>query len=105
MSEEFELEDEARSYIQIDDEMRLAITSRNWQLQKKSIAQSGKNEGKVTWLAFRYYTSLQNALNDIQHIKLAQQTFKTAQGMLEANHKVLAEISKAFAPQYTINPA
>jgi hypothetical protein len=105
MSEEFELEDEAKSYVMIDEEMRLAITPRNWQLQKKSIALSGKNEGKVTWVAFRYYTSLNSALNDIMHIKMAQETFRTAKGMLEANQRVMDNISKAFDPEYRISKA
>lgn len=102
MSDEFDLSDDGKSYVPIDDDTRLLITPRNWQLQKKTVAQSGKDIGKVTWIAFRYYVSLQNAINDIVHIKTAQETFRTAQGLIEANRKVIAEISKAFAPEYTI---
>lgn len=104
MSEpEFELNDDAKSYVPIDASTRLAITARNWQLQKKNVASDdSKTPGKETWSAFRYYTSLQSALNDIAHIKLAQESFRTAQGMLEANTRVITEIRKAFSPQYEI---
>lgn len=107
MSEQdFELNDEAKSYVPIDANMRLAITARNWQLQKRTVAgDDSKNPGKETWTSFRYYTSFNGALNDIVHIKLAQETFRTAKGMLEANARVIDSLSMAFAPQYTINEA
>lgn len=100
--EDFELDDNGKSYIMIDDSMRLAISSRNWQLQKKQIALTGKEAGKVSWIAFRYYTSLQSALNDIVHIKTAQENFKTVQGLIEANTKVINELVEAFSPEYKI---
>jgi|SRR5215217_5421601 len=103
--EEFELSDDGKSYVPIDDTTRLLITARNWQLQKKNVAKSGEDTGKVTWTAFRYYTSLQNALNDIVHIKTAQETFKTAQGLIEANKRVIDGLVKSFSPDYSIAAA
>lgn len=100
--EDFELDDNGKSYIPIDENTRLMITPRNWQLQKKNIALSGKKEGEITWVTFRYYTSLNSALNDIVHIKVAQESFKTVQGLLEANTKVINELCKCFSPQYEI---
>ena len=105
MEKEFELSDEGKSYVPIDENTRLAITPRNWQLQKKQEALTGKNAGQVTWTAFRYYVSLESALKDIVHIKTAQESFRTAQGLLEANTKVINELAKAFSPAYKIAEA
>lgn len=100
--QEFELNDEAKSYIPMDAETRLAITPRNWQLQKRNVAITGKKAGEISWTTFRYYTSLESALKDIVHIKTAQESFRTATGLLEANARVIKEISRAFSPQYEI---
>jgi hypothetical protein len=103
---EFELDDNGKSYILIDESTRLCITPRNWQLQKKQIAgKDSKEVGKVTWTAFRYYLSLQSALNDIVHIKTAQEDFKSVQGLIEANAKVISALSKSLSPTYVISEA
>jgi|APLak6261667474_1056061.scaffolds.fasta_scaffold01104_6 hypothetical protein len=103
---EFELDDNGKSYILIDDTTRLTITPRNWQLQKKQIAgKDSKEVGKVTWTAFRYYVSLQSALNDVIHIKTAQEDFKSVQELIEANAKVVNALSKSLSPTYVISEA
>ena len=100
---EFELDDNGKSYIMIDDATRLTITPRNWQLQKKQIAgNDSKEAGKVTWTAFRYYVSLQSALNDVIHIKTASENFRSVQGLLDANAKVIKELTDALSPEYKV---
>jgi hypothetical protein len=103
MEQEFELSDEGKSYVPIDDSTRLAITPRNWQLQKKTVALTGKNAGTTTWTAFRYYTGLESALKDIVHIKTAQESFRSAQGLIEANQRVIDGLVEAFSPHYHIS--
>jgi hypothetical protein len=103
---DFELDDNGKSFVMIDDTLRLCITPRNWQLQKKQIAgKESKEVGKVSWTAFRYYVSLQSALNDIVHIKTAQEDFKSVQGLIDANAKVINALSKSFSPSYVISEA
>lgn len=102
---EFELTDEGKSYIQVDDEFRVLMSLRNWQLQKKTVAQSdtkSQKKGDVSWTAFRYYMTLESCLNDLVHIKTSKVFFNDAQTMLEANAKVIKEISDAFSPTYKI---
>lgn len=103
--QDFELSDEAKSYLPIDDVLRLAIIPRNWQLQRKSVAREGAKAGQVTWSAFRYYVSMESALKDIVHIKVAQQTFRTAQGLVEANTRVINDLCKALSPSYKMEAA
>jgi hypothetical protein len=103
VEQEFELTDEAKSYLPIDQDLRLAITGRNWQLQKRNIAgNDSKTPGKETWASFRYYTSLKSALTDIVHIKVAQETFRSAQGLIEANTRVIDGICKALSPKLEV---
>ena len=74
MEEEFELDDSGKSYIEVDEDLRLLMTHRNWQLQKKLVAkENARVVGKVTWQSFRYYTSLNGALKDLVHIKIKRE--------------------------------
>lgn len=103
---DYELDDNGKSYIMIDETTRLTITPRNWQLQKKQVAgEKSKEAGQVTWTAFRYYVSLQSALNDVIHIKTAQEDFKSVQELIEANAKVISALSKSLSPNYVISEA
>lgn len=95
---EYQLEDEGKSFIPIDETTRLAISPRNWQLQKLHKSKKGED----TWSAFRYYVSLNNALKDIVHIKLAKESFNSANTFLEASNKVINDISSKFSPSYEI---
>lgn len=102
---DFELADEGKSYIIIDDDMRLVMSPRNWQLQKKLVAGSDtktQKKGDVSWASFKYYMTLESAINDIIHIKTSKEFFNTAEGLLKANEKVVKEVCKAFSPTYTI---
>jgi hypothetical protein len=104
-TKEFELDDEGKSYVQVDDDMRLIMSPRNWQLQKKIIAQSdtkNQKKGDETWISFKYFLTLESALNTIVHIKTAKEFFNDARTMQEANKKVINEIVKAFSPVYEI---
>lgn len=96
------LDDTPKSYIDVADDLRLTISARNWQLQKKTVAQSGKNKGVTTWSSFRYYTSLQSALNDVVHIGLSKQKFNTLQSFLEAHTRVISSIKEALSPDFII---
>ena len=102
---EYSLDDDGKSYIQVSDDMRLMMSPRNWQLQKKMIAKTDTKKqkaGDISFTSFRYYVSLESALKDIVHIKTAKESFNTAQGLSEANGKVIAELCKAFSPKYVI---
>jgi len=100
---DYELDDNGKSYIMIDETTRLTITPRNWQLQKKQIAgEKSKEAGQVSWVAFRYYTSLQNALKDVIHIKTSNENFKSVQELIEANSRVIKELSDALYPDYKL---
>ena len=106
MEEEFELDDSGKSFIEVDDELRLLMTHRNWQLQKKLIAkENAKVVGKVTWQSFRYYTSLNGALKDLVHIKLSREKFSSLHELIEANNRVFEEMKQVFLPDYTIEKA
>jgi hypothetical protein len=101
---EFQLDDNGKSFIIIDETMRLCITPRNWQLQKKKVAgKDSKKAGEISWEGFRYYVSLQNALNDIVHIMTSAEDFNSVQGLLDANQRVITELSRTLSPKYTIN--
>jgi len=101
---EFELDDNAKSFIDIDDDYRLVMSSRNWQLAKKQVAgEKSKTAGEITYISFRYYTTLGSAIKDLIHIKLAESKFKTLQGFAEAQQKVINEISAALKPTYEIS--
>ena len=95
---EYDLEDEGKSFIPIDDSLRLIISPRNWQLQK---LHHSKKEGDV-WASFRYYVSLNSALKDIAHIKLAKESFNSAKTFLEASNRVINDISNKFSPEHEI---
>lgn len=102
---EYELKDDGKSYVQIDDDLRLLMSPRNWQLQKKLVAQSdtkSQNKGDVTWASFKYYMTLQSALKDIIHISTSKEFFNSAQTMLNANERVINKLSKAFSPEYEL---
>ena len=100
---DFELDDEGNSFVEINDSMRLLISPRNWQLQKKKVAKgNSKTPGAVSWTSFRYYVSLTSAINDIIHINVAKEVFKDINGMIEANKKVVKEIQEIFSPTYSI---
>lgn len=102
---DFELNDNGKSYVQVDDDLRLIMSPRNWQLQKLLIAQSdtkSQKKGTETWSSFRYYMTLENALKDIIHIKTSRQFFKSSEGMLKANEAVINSIKEAFSPEYKI---
>lgn len=94
--------DIAKSYIDIDDNYRLANSGRNWQIQRKSIAKTGKQVGKTIYTSFSHHLSLKSALNTMAHIKLSKEKFNTLQGLVVANEKVLSELSKALSPTYTV---
>lgn len=95
-------DDIPKSYIDIDETYRLALSGRNWQIQRKSIAKTGKQEGKVLYSSFSYHTSLENALTTLLRIKLSKEKFNTLQGLVEANKKVLADINLALNPTYKL---
>lgn len=102
---DFELNDNGKSYVQVDDDLRLIMSPRNWQLQKLLIAQSdtkSQKKGAENWSSFRYYMTLESALKDIVHIKTSKQFFNSAQAMLKANEAVISGLVKAFSPEYTI---
>jgi len=103
MEKEFELDDNAKSYIDIDSDYRLVMSQRNWQLAKKMVAgENAKNAGEISYSSFRYYTTLSSAIKDIIHIKLASEKFKTLEGLVDAQAKVINEVSQALNPTYTI---
>lgn len=98
---EYDLEDEGKSFIPVDDSLRLIISPRNWQLQKLHHSQK---EGDV-WSSFRYYVSLNSALKDIIHIKLAKESFNSAKTFLDASDRVINDLASKFSPQYEIRKA
>ena len=101
--DEYELKDTGKSFVVLDDDTRLLMSPRNWQLQNKLIAKANSKEpGKVTWSSHRYYTTLESALKDIIHIKTSQEVFKTATELLEANQRVINKLKEAFLPTYTL---
>ena len=102
---EFELDDKGKSYVMIDDDMRLLMSPRNWQLQKRLIAQTdtpSQKKGDVNWTSFKYYITLQGALKDIIHIRTSKIFFNDAQGLVRANNKVITELCQAFSPEFEI---
>jgi hypothetical protein len=106
MNDEYELDDGGTSYIQISADMRLLMAHRNWQLQKRFVrGEKSKDANKVVWTSFRYYMSLESALNDIIQIKTASEVFKDVKGLIAANKKVVEELKKLFYPKYTISEA
>ena len=99
-----DLDDVGESYISINDNMRLLISPRNWQLQKKVVAkENSKVAGKVSWVSFRYYVSLSSAINDIIHISVAKELFKDVNGLIVATNKVVQDLQEKFSPTYTIS--
>ena len=103
--QEFELQDEGKSYVQISDDMRLSMSPRNWQLQKKLVAQSDTNnqsKGDTSWVSFKWYTQLDSALKDIIHINTSKEFFNDATSFIQANNKVINDIKKAFTPDYNL---
>ena len=99
----FELADEGKSYIEIDDEFRLLMSPRNWQLQKKIIAKSdtdSQKAGDVSWASFNWFMTLESALKTILHIKVSKTKFNDVQSFLKANEKAIKELSAALSPEY-----
>ena len=104
-NDDFELNDEGKSFINVSDDMRLVMTARNWQLQKKLIAGSDtktQKKGDINWSAFRYYMTLDSALNDIIHIMTSKEIFNDAKGLIEADAKVIKHISSVFSANYEL---
>ena len=104
---EYELDDKGKSYVEVGDDLRLLMSHRNWQLQKRMVAQSDtkkQKKGDVNWSSFRYYITLQGALKDIIHIRTSKVFFKDAQGLIDANNKVIKELCQVFSPEYEITP-
>jgi hypothetical protein len=108
MEEEIELEEVGESYIVIDENMRLLMTTRNFQLQKKIVAKSdteNQKAGDVSWSSFNWFTSLDSAFKTIIRIKVSKHNFNDLQGLVEANTKVINELKQAFLPDYVITKA
>jgi len=108
MQEEIELEEVGESHIVIDESMRLLMTTRNFQLQKKIVAKSDTDKqkaGDVSWSSFNWFTSLDSALKTIIRIKVSKQNFNDVQGLIEANAKVINELRQVFLPDYVITKA
>ena len=82
--------------------MRLAISQRNWQLQKLVINQEGKDAGKEQWISFRFYISLESALKDVVHINTSKEKFNSIPTLIRANTTVIEELSKALSPHYKL---
>jgi hypothetical protein len=104
-NEEFELADEGKSYVEVDNDLRLLMSPRNWQLQKKLVAQSdtkAQKKGDVNWVSFKYYVTLNSALKDLIHIKMSKEVFNSAETMLKAHEKVINDIKQVFYPEYKI---
>lgn len=99
MDEEYELEDDGKSFLPVDDTLRLLVSPRTWQLQKLNVS---KKDNSETWQSFRYYTSLNNALKDIIHIRLAKESFNSAKTFLEASERVINDVAQKFSPQYEV---
>ena len=103
--DDFELNDEGKSFINVSDDMRLTMTARNWQLQKKLIAGSdtkAQKKGDINWSSFRYYMTLESALNDVIHIMTSKESFNDAKGLLQANAKVIKHIVSVFNADYEL---
>lgn len=98
---EYDLDDEGKSFLPVDDTLRLVMSPRNWQLQK---LHHSKKDGEV-WSSFRYYVSLNSALKDIMHIKLAKESFNSAKSFLAASDAVINDITNKFTPQFKIKKA
>lgn len=86
-------DEEGQSYVQIDEKLRLSMTLTGWQLQKKRETKKG-----IKWHSYRYYSSLESALRDLMYIKLSQELFTDTKTMMEANQKVIRQISSVFKP-------
>ena len=102
---DFELSDEGKSFVMINSDMRLTMSPRNWQLQKKTVAKTttkNQKEGEILWTSFMYFTSFDTALKHTVHINTAREFFKDAQGLAKANAKVIKHLTALFSPEYVI---
>ena len=91
-----------KSYIDVDENYRLALSGRNWQIQSKSVPLTGKLAGKPIYTSFSHHMSLESALTTLMRIKLSKEKFNTLQGLVEANNRVLASINEALSPTYKL---
>ena len=92
-----ELDDNGKSYLPINKDMRLTMSPRNWQLQKRRVVKEVEE-----WTAFRYYISLDSALKDIIHINISKENFNSIDSFAQAQNKVIRHITKLFAPEYKV---
>ena len=92
-----ELDDNGKSFLPVGKDMRLLLSARNWQLQKKRVVKDVEE-----WSSFRYYVSMDSALKDLIHIGLSKENFNSMDSFLQAQNKVIKNITKLFAPEFKV---
>jgi hypothetical protein len=92
-----ELDDNVKSFIPVTKDMRLSMSPRNWQLQRKRM-----NKGVEEWEGFRYYMTLENAVKDIIHVGISKENFDSLASYAQAQNKVLKHIAKQLSPEYKL---
>jgi len=92
-----ELDDNVKSFIPVTKDLRLSMSPRNWQLQRKRVV-----KGIEEWESFRYYMTLDNAVKDVIHVGLSKENFNSLAAYSEAQHKVIKHIAKQLAPEYKV---
>ena len=92
-----ELDDNGKSFLPVGKDMRLLLSARNWQLQKKRVVKDVEE-----WSSFRYYVSMDSALKDLMQIGLSKENFNSMDSFLQAQNKVIKNITKMFSPEYKL---
>ena len=92
-----ELDDNVKSFIPVTKELRLSLSPRNWQLQRKRVV-----KGIDEWKSFRYYMTLESAVKDVIHVGLSKENFNSLATYAEAQNRVIKYIAKQLSPEYKI---
>lgn len=92
-----DLDDTGKSFIPVTKDLRLSLSLRNWQLQRRRT-----NKGVEEWEGYRFYMTLDSAIKDIIHVGISKENFDSLSSYAAAQNKVIKHLVKQLAPEYKL---
>ena len=86
--------------IPINEKYRITTDSMNWRIEKLT-----KRKGEDEWRPFKYYGTLESAVNRLAEIMLMESDVVGLANALEEVKRVSAELTRALTPQFKVTEA